>query len=184
MAPSSRGAEEALSVAGKQCREAAVLIVLYPGEAGPSLILTLRRADLPDHAGQISFPGGSRDEGESLRETALREAEEEVGLSPPSVALMGTLTPLYIPPSGYCVYPFVGAVAPLPPLRPLEAEVEQILHVPLHHLLAENTRVTEEWALLGEPVTVPFYACETHKVWGATAMILAELLEALRGGIS
>ena len=180
MAPSSRAMAEQLSVQGKQCRDAAVLALLYPGSGGPSLVLTLRHAELPNHAGQISFPGGTRDENESLSDTALREAHEEIGVDAEAVDVLGQLTPLYIPPSRFCVYPFVGAVTALPTLRPYEREVEAVLHVPLAHLLAANTRVTEEWVLRGEPVTVPFYRFEAHKVWGATAMILAELVELVR----
>ncbi|HEX7070919.1 MAG TPA: CoA pyrophosphatase [Rhodothermales bacterium] len=180
MAPSTRARAEHLSVQGKSCRDAAVLAILYPGAAGPSLVLTLRHADLPAHAGQVSFPGGARDPGEELSATALRETEEEIGLDPDQVKILGPLTPLYVPPSGFCIYPFVGAVEELPALRPFEREVSAVLHVPLSHLLSANTRVTEEWVLRGEPVTVPFYRYETHKVWGATAMILAELLEVAR----
>ncbi len=177
MAPSSRMQLEHLSVEGKECRDAAVLALLHPGPRGTTLVLTLRNADLPDHPGQIAFPGGSRDEGESLRETALREAEEEIRVPRESVDVLGSLTPLYVPPSQFCVYPFVGAVDPLPPLAPYEQEVSAILHVPLAHLLEANSRITEEWVLRGEPIRVPFYRFESYKVWGATAMMLAELVE-------
>lgn len=180
MAPSTRVVAEQFSVEGKDCREAAVLALLHPSPAGPSLVLTLRNADLPDHPGQISFPGGARDHEESLRETALREANEEVGVKADAVEILGELTPLFIPPSRYCVHPFVGRVDPLPTLVPHEHEVSAVLHVPLVHLLEANTRVTEEWVLRGQPVTVPFYRYESHKVWGATAMMLAELVEVVR----
>jgi len=180
MAPSARAVADALSVRGKSCREAAVIALIYPDRDGPSLLLTLRRSDLADHPGQISFPGGSRDAGEDLVETALREAREELGVSPEDVDVLGPLTPLFIPPSGFCVYPFVATVDRLRDLSPNPDEVEAVLRVPLSHFLEENIRVTEEWVLRGEPVTVPFYAYETHKVWGATAMILSELLELVR----
>lgn len=180
MAPSTREVAEHLSVDGKACREAAVLLPVFPDRDGASLLLTLRRADLPDHPGQISFPGGSRDPNESLQDAALREAHEELGIEPGLVELLGALTPLYIPPSKFCVYPYVGALSGPPSLAIREEEVAEVLRVPLSHLLAENALVTEEWVLRGEPVVVPFYRYEAHKVWGATAMILAELLELIR----
>ena len=177
MAPAARAYPSALNVEGKDCREAGVLALLYPSAAGaPVLVLTLRREDLSDHAGQISFPGGQREAGETLRETALREAREEIGLAPEGVELLGALTPLFIDPSSFCVHPFVGAMREQPALRPTDAEVEAILHVPLAHLLAPGTLVREEWTLHGAPVEVPFFAFDGHQVWGATAMMLAELL--------
>lgn len=164
----------------KDCREAGVLVLLFPHDRDPHLVLTVRRDHLPDHAGQISFPGGQREPGEPLRDTALREAREEVDLDPAPVDVLGSLTPLYIPPSNFCVYPFVGAVAHVPALRPTDAEVGRILRVSLMHLLAPPTIVRETWTLHGQEVTVPFYKVQDHKVWGATAMMLAELLAASR----
>jgi 8-oxo-dGTP pyrophosphatase MutT (NUDIX family) len=182
MAPRHDARKAALSVDGRSCREAGVLALLAPGPDGPRLVLTVRRADLPDHAGQISFPGGQREGDESLRETALREAEEEVGLASAAVQVLGALTPLYIPPSQFCVHPFVGAVRTDLALRPTDREVEQVLRPSLRHLLAPETRVVETWTLRGEAVDVPYYAVGEHTVWGATAMMLAELLAVAREG--
>lgn len=177
MAPAYRSDPSIMDVSGKDCREAGVLALLFPDDATPKIVLTVRRDHLPDHAGQISFPGGQRERGESLRTTALREAHEEVNLDPTRVEVLGALTPLYIPPSNYCVHPFVGVALEPPPLCPTDAEVGAILCVPLPHLLAPSTRTWEMWTLHGDEVDVPFFNVNGHKVWGATAMMLAELLE-------
>ncbi len=108
MAPQNPSRRADLSVEARDCRDAGVLLLLHPDEADPSVVLTVRRDHLPDHAGQISFPGGRRERGESLSDTALREAEEEINLPPASVDVLGALTPLFIPPSNFCVHPFVG----------------------------------------------------------------------------
>lgn len=177
MAPAYRQDPDLARVDDKDCREAGVLALFFPEQNRPTLVLTVRRDHLPDHAGQISFPGGQREAGESLQQTALREAQEEINLAPEPVEVLGALTPLYIPPSNFCVHPFVGVMPHIPPLRPTDAEVGAILRVPLAHLLDPGTVVHEEWTLHGNPVTVPFFDVEGHKVWGATAMMLAELLD-------
>jgi 8-oxo-dGTP pyrophosphatase MutT (NUDIX family) len=189
MAPRSSVRREALSTEGRSCREAGVLALLFPSasspEAPPTLVLTVRRDDLPDHGGQVSFPGGQREPADaSLQETALREAREEINLDPAPVRLLGALTPLYIPPSNFCVHPFVGVAEREPSLRPTDREVGRILRVPLPLLLAPDTRTVETWALNGSAVDVPFYAVEDQAVWGATAMMVAELLAVCRPGVA
>ncbi len=177
MAPRYRQDAALADVRGKPCREAAVLALLHPMADGvPALVLTVRPPDLRHHGGQVAFPGGRREPGESLEATALREAHEEIGLPPEQVELLGALTPLYIPPSNFCVYPFVGAMAVPPVLYPADEEVAEILHVPLPLLQAADTRRVESWRLHGREVEVPFFALAGHKVWGATAMMLSELL--------
>lgn len=177
MAPHYRRDASLASVQDKPCREAAVLALLFPlPDTQPGVLLTVRHGGLKQHAGQVSFPGGRREANESLWETAIREAEEEVRLPAEQVTRLGALTPLYVPPSGFCVYPFVGSIERLPPLRPDFNEVDTILQVPLATLRAPDTRVEEEWVLRGKTLSVPFFAVAGHKVWGATAMMLAELL--------
>lgn len=183
MAVDYRKDPELARVDDKDCREAGVLMLLFPDDTTPTLVLTVRRDHLSDHAGQISFPGGQREAGEHLKETALREAHEEVNLHPDPVDLLGALTPLYIPPSNFCVHPFVGVVPHMPALRPTDEEVGRILRVPLPHLLDPSTVTTEEWTLHGQSVRVPFFEVEGYKVWGATAMMLAELLAVCRATI-
>ena len=181
MAPAYRQDAALADVRGKACREAGVLALLFPEADVPTLVLTVRHGYLKEHAGQISFPGGRREEGEALRDTALREAHEEIGLAPELVDVLGALTPLYIPPSNFCVYPFVGAVPEPPTLRPTDAEVEAILRVPLPRLLDPQTRRRAPWRLRGREVVVPFFDLGGHRVWGATAMMLAELLALVTG---
>lgn len=180
MAPRYPARRADLSVNERDCREAGVLVLLLPHNGDPAVVLTVRRDHLPDHAGQISFPGGQRENDESLPETALREAEEEIALPPASVRLLGRLTPLYIPPSNFCVHPFVGGVDTAPDLYPTDEEVERVLRVPLVHLLDPTTRKTQTRRLGGADVDVPYYDVAGHTVWGATAMMLAEFLAVAR----
>lgn len=180
MAPRHSVRQDALSVHGRACREAGVLALLLPPPDGPALVLTVRRDELPDHGGQISFPGGQREGDETLADTALREAQEEVGLDPSTIRVVGALTPLYIPPSNFCVHPYVGAAAHDLPLHPTDREVDTILRAPLNRLLSPDARVVETWTLHGQEIDVPYFDVEGHIVWGATAMMLAELLAVLR----
>jgi 8-oxo-dGTP pyrophosphatase MutT (NUDIX family) len=184
MAPRYDARQHALSINGKDCREAGVLALVYPRDDTPTLVLTVRRDDLPDHPGQLSFPGGQREAGETLPDTALREAHEEVDLDPAPVQLLGALTPLYIPPSNFCVHPFVGVLSHAPTLRPTDREVGAILHVPLLHLLDPDTRVEETWTLHDRPIDVPYYDIDGPPLWGATAMMCAELLAVCRDALS
>lgn len=164
-------------------RVGGVLLLLYCRDGELYVLLTRRRADLNSHAGQISFPGGRREEDEPLYETALRETMEEVGVPPAAVTILGSLADIYIPPSDYEVHPFVGWLegnGRPPRFSPNPAEVEEILEAPLRLLLHPETRREEAWELRGQRVKVPFYDVEGHKVWGATAIMLSEFLERLR----
>lgn len=176
MAPRLSAREHALSIEERDCREAGVLALLVPGERDAAIVLTVRRTDLPDHGGQISFPGGQREHGERLRNTALRETEEEIGLPRQEVHIAGSLTPLYIPPSNFCVYPFLGGSAHPPPLTGTDEEVNCVLRVSVRKLLDPDTCVVEPWTLYGESVDIPHYCVGDHQIWGATAMMLAEVL--------
>ncbi|SHK16868.1 NUDIX hydrolase [Rhodothermus profundi] len=180
MAPAYRQSPDQLRVEGKPCREAGVLALLFPEQDDPYLLLVARPAHLKDHGGQIGFPGGRREQGETLQETALREAYEELGLPPERIDVLGALTPLYIPVSNYCVHPFVGCIASLPELRPCPEEVEAVLRIPLTALLDPTNRRRERWMIRGQAVMVPFFAIQHYRIWGATAMMLAELLALLR----
>ncbi|HUX39217.1 MAG TPA: CoA pyrophosphatase [Rectinemataceae bacterium] len=162
-------------------RKAAVLILLYPIDGRLFFPLTLRRDDLLHHAGQISLPGGSLEEGESPEEAALRESSEEIGVDPSNVEMLGRLSPLKIPPSGFEIDPFVGSVPFRPHFVPEEREVACIIEAPLSMLTSDEAYAVEEWELKGGRSTVPFYTIGGHKVWGATAMVLAELAEIARG---
>jgi 8-oxo-dGTP pyrophosphatase MutT (NUDIX family) len=112
-------------------------------------------------------------------EAAVREAQEEVGLDPARVRMIGPLTPLFIPPTRFLLHPFVATTSASPRWRPSPAEVERILEVPLADLLSPANHRHEVRTLHGERYVVPYFALEGEKVWGATAMILAEFLTAL-----
>ena len=176
MAPSHRLDAALLSVEGKACREAGVLVLLYPDADGAArVVLTARPPDLRDHAGQVSFPGGRREPGETYVETALREAHEEVRLDPAAVEVVVAMTPLYIPPSRFCCHPFVALSEAEPALVPGEREVAEILRVRLADLFAPEHAGVEEREVQGASSRVPYFQSGEHRVWGATAMMLAEL---------
>jgi 8-oxo-dGTP pyrophosphatase MutT (NUDIX family) len=156
-------------------RPAGVLILLYPGAEGLTFTLIRRTDTVEYHRGQISLPGGAREAGESLEQTALREAFEEVGVEPGSVEMLGELTPLYIPVSGFRVQPFVAYSSRRPDFQPDPVEVAEVIEVPLEQLLDPRTEHTEVWERYGQEVPIPLFQIGPHQVWGATAMILAEL---------
>lgn len=164
-------------------RLGAVLILLYCADDELFVVLT-RRPDYDGvHSGQVSCPGGRHEPPESLGDTALRETEEEIGVPPVAVEVMGQLTPLYIMPSDYEVHPFVGRyLGPgRPRFVPHAREVADILEVPLRLLLDPATRDEREMDLqIGLRLSVPYFRVGDHTVWGATAMILSEFLARLR----
>lgn len=167
---------------GSDTRRAAVLVPVLAEDDGLHLVYTVRKDDLQDHAGQISFPGGSMDPTDgSLLETALREAEEEIDLARDLVEVVGELEEMYIPPSNFKVSPFVG-------LLPVEAEmvlapdeVEEIFTVPLEDLLRPETFKRVLWSRDGRNYEVPIFAAgePVREIWGATAAMTAALLARL-----
>lgn len=180
MAPMRPDALERTELAERNCREAAVLALLHPLDGHAHVVLTVRRLHLADHAGQVAFPGGRRESNESLLQTALREAQEEVDVQPDEVNILGELTPLYIPPTNFCVYPYVGYVRAAADLRPHDLEVERIVHVPVAALLDPTNTRKEARSVRGSLVEVPFFDVSGLQVWGATAMMLAEFVAILR----
>ncbi|MFQ5855692.1 MAG: NUDIX hydrolase [Anaerolineae bacterium] len=174
----------ASSVSDAPARGGGVLLLLYPRDGRLHLVLTRRTEHLPNHQGQISLPGGAQDAGESFEETALREAREELDVDPTGIQVLGRLTPLYIPPSNYCIRPVVGYVPARPVFHPDPREVAEVLEVPLATLLDPSTVHQEDWHLRGMTVRVPFFAVNEHKVWGATAMVLAEFVELIHSAMA
>lgn len=161
----------------KQHVDAAVLVPLYGWPDEPGLVFTERRADLSRHAGEISFPGGRQDEGDAdLAATALREAQEEIGLDPSVVELGEALPAVKTFVTGYRIHPFVGRIPDLAELdlRPNPAEVETLLSFSLDVLREgyEMRRLIRR----GVPLHTPTYEVEGHMIWGATARILGDLL--------
>ncbi|MEK6278661.1 MAG: CoA pyrophosphatase [Actinomycetota bacterium] len=158
--------------------DAAVLLPLYGWPDRPGLVFTERRHDLRRHAGEISFPGGRQDEpGEDLRQTALRESEEEIRLDPDQVELVGALPPVGTFVTSYKVHPFVGLIPEGLPLRPNPAEVETVLAFDLDQL--REGFAMRRLVRRGVPIRTPTYEVERHLIWGATARILGDFLERL-----
>ncbi|NWG17915.1 MAG: CoA pyrophosphatase [Chloroflexi bacterium] len=162
-------------------RQAGVLVLLYPDAGRWQIVLTRRTENLRGHSGQISFPGGRRDpQDDSFTATALRETHEELGLCPPDITVIGLLTPIYIPPSNFEVFPTVGTLPSPPVFEPNPLEVAEVFTFPVDNLLDARYKSTEEWVFQGARVWIPYYTVQTHKVWGATAIILSELEYRLR----
>jgi 8-oxo-dGTP pyrophosphatase MutT (NUDIX family) len=158
-------------------KQAAVLVPVFEG-AGLHAVFTRRRHDLSRHAGEISFPGGRRDEGESLVQTALREAHEEIGLPPDAVRVLGALPPTPTFVTNYAIYPFVGVIEAGFAWVVQHAEVDEVLELSLEDLRAgyRERRMVRR----GIPFRTPTYEASGHVIWGATARILGELLSRVR----
>ena len=157
-------------------RIAAALLLIYPGERGAAIPLTVRASGLARHAGQISLPGGASDPGETLADTALREASEEIGIDSDSVRILGELTPVHVLVSGFTLHPVVGVTDRRPEFIAATGEVEEVLEVSLHDLrdasrIRRGTRLRE-----GVAVEYPYFDLLGHQVWGATAMVLGEFI--------
>ena len=157
-------------------RVAAALLLLYPRDRDLAVPLTVRASGLARHAGQVSLPGGAMDPGETLGETALREASEEIGVDPASVRILGELTPVHVIVSGFTLHPIVGVTDRRPAFVAAPGEVDEILEVSLDDLrdasrIGRGTRVRE-----GVAVEYPYFDLLGHQVWGATAMVLGEFI--------
>lgn len=167
-------------VAGGRWREASVLVLFYADADLVRFPLIVRTNDGGIHGGQVSLPGGSREVGEGPQECALRETREELGVDSGGVRLLGALSPLRVPPSRFVVRPFVGYTASPPCFNPSSAEVAALLLPALSDLLDPRCRGTDTVSHRGRSWTVPCYRLAGRVVWGATAMILAELEAVLR----
>ncbi len=162
--------------------DAAVLVPLYVQDGVLHAVFTRRRDDLRRHAGEISFPGGRQDieEGEEdLRDTALREAEEEIGLPREAVDIVCALTPTPTIATNYAVYPFVGMIEPGHRWKPSAAEVAEVLELSVPDLRAGYQR--KRLIRRGVPFRTDVFEVGDELIWGATARILSDLLERLDG---
>jgi len=166
-----------------QAIKSSVLVLLFPGKenAQPTFVVTLRPTYEGIHSGQISLPGGRFElTDENLIQTALRETDEEIGVDPAEVTIIGQLTELYIPPSNYLVQPYVGFTSGSPVFHPQPKEVEQIIEIPVRQLLDEQNVVEKEISVAGIQFSTPSFVIDGTTIWGATAMILNEFKEILR----
>ena len=161
-------------------KPAAVLIVLFPKDQSLHFYLTKRTDKVEHHKSQISLPGGAKETGESLQDTALRETTEELGIQLDSDAIIGKLSPFAIPVSGYRVHPFIAWCDFIPKVKPDPTEVEQVLILALNSLLDNSIYHTEKRQYNGTNYNAPYFQFPEGKVWGATAMILSELKYILR----
>lgn len=155
-------------------RLAAALLLIYPDDDGLHVPLTLRRDDLPQHAGQVSLPGGAVDPGEDPMDAALREAHEEIGVDPSTVTVLGALSSLWVVVSNFLVRPYVGITSSRPDFQIEEREVARLVEAPMHHIRDTGRlhwrRVTRENMI----VEYPYFDLDQERVWGATAMMLGE----------
>lgn len=166
----------------ERTRRSAVLLCFYPYQQSIYVPLILRPQYDGVHAGQMAFPGGRMERfDENLTRTALREAQEEVGIRVSDVTVLGLLTELFIPPSNFYVQPVVGILPYRPDFYPDPREVEDIVEVDLDTLLDETIVGDSKIEVRGMTVDAPFYQIQGHRVWGATAMMISELLVVLDG---
>ena len=172
--------------ASTAARQAAVLLTLFPKNGEWNIVLIERNPnDRDQHGGQISFPGGKAEPSDgTLLNTALREAEEEVGIAQQQVKILGALTELYIPVSNFQVYPFLGYLEAAPSYQVQVEEVNEVLEVPLSHFWQQDTRQVTD-IRINTQITlknVPYFDLNGRVLWGATAMMLNELLELIADG--
>lgn len=178
-------------IASEKGYPSGVLIPLYPGPGGKEgndgkdgtdftlhVLLTLRSAHIP-HGGQISFPGGRCEMGESVLQTALRETEEEIGIGPAHFDIVGPLSPYYLYKTNNRITPFVGLMRELPEIQINPNEVDEVFSVPLDSLLAGGLLRHHTRQFGGKSFRVPYWDVHEVPLWGATAMILSELLALL-----
>ena len=157
-------------------RHAAGLLLVFPIEARAHVLLTVRSETLGRHGGQVSLPGGVAEPRETYEQAALREAHEEVGLDPAAVRILGALTPIDIPISGFRLHPIVGAADRRPSLAPADQEVARILEADVDALCEPPARVEIARDRGSGLTNVPAFRVDDAEIWGATAMVLAEFL--------
>ncbi|MGY8787224.1 MAG: NUDIX hydrolase [Fidelibacterota bacterium] len=159
---------------------AAVLILLFPKNNDWYFYLTKRTDTVDHHKGQISFPGGVVENGESLENAALRETWEEIGVKEDKIQLIGALSSFYIPVSGFEMFPYIGWIKEEPKIIIHEKEVDRIISVSLKTFMSDSTQKTKKDTLRGFPVNIPYFDLDNETVWGATSMILAEFKAILK----
>lgn len=178
MSPSVNGIPFRSFKPNSNAKQNAVLVLLSGNDINTKIILTLRSSKLKNHSNQISFPGGRIESNETKIQAALRETNEEIGLDKSAISIIGELSPLYVPPSDSIIYPIVGYIHKLPTNFMLNPEeVEEAFLTPITHLFNHSKKLVETWNFNGTDVDVPLWTIHSHTpLWGATAMILSELI--------
>ena len=158
-------------------KKAAVLLALFKKGTEWYFPLIRRPMHERNHPGQIALPGGAKEKDEKLDYTAIREAFEEVGIEAQSVEIIGQLTPLPVPVSGYLIYPFIGILKKEPKWILNESEVDELIITKVSELIDEDNYYSETWQLHGKNVEVPHFRINNKIIWGATASVLNEFID-------
>ncbi len=176
MTPAGRERVNIDQIDQSKVKQAATAALFFAVDNRPHLVLT-KRVEYPGvHSGQISFPGGRREpEDNSFMHTALRETQEEIGVNPEDIDVLGSLTAVYIPPSNFFVYPFVGTLNKAPDFIPQEREVASILSLDFNLFLEKENLKPTKVSARNFSLEVPAFNIENHIIWGATAMMISEL---------
>jgi len=165
----------------KTAKQSAVLSLIYPLNNELHTVFILRPTYQGVHSAQIGFPGGKVEEDDkNFQDTALREAKEELNIDRSNLELLGQLTPLYVPPSNFIIYPFVAFQANRPDFIPESREVSEILEHPISHLLNNDALVDTKIRTANGNLKVKGFQIKNYTLWGATAMITMELIEMIR----
>ena len=160
-----------------EMKQAAVLVCFFKKNGEYHLPLIRRPMHEKNHPGQIALPGGAMEENETLENTALREAFEEVGIIPESVEIIGKMTPLPVPVSKYLISPFIGIAKHEPKWNINKQEVDELIILKFKDLIDSNNGYYEDWDLNGNTLRVPIFKVMNKEIWGATAAVLSELLD-------
>jgi 8-oxo-dGTP pyrophosphatase MutT (NUDIX family) len=164
-------------------KAAAIMILLYPKNAGVYTVFIQRPEYDGIHSGQISFPGGKKEDSDiDLIQTAIRETSEEIGVVSTEIKIISSLTPLYIPVSNTLVTPVVGWLEKEPVFKPQEKEVVFIIEANIRTLLDPSIIKTKPFEIRGEMIDIKYFDYQNNTIWGATAMILHELFTLMRRG--
>ena len=176
MAPTYRPHLSKEQILSNNPRQSGVMLLLYEKNGLLNIVFTQRKAYEGVHGGQMSFPGGKKEPGEDITETALRETCEEIGIGRSKIRLIGKLSELYIPPSNFLVYPSVGFAEQIDTFIPQQSEVEKIVEIPVAFFMDKtNINMQQKIKLFNNTIVhVPAYVFEGHIIWGATAIMLSE----------
>lgn len=181
MAPSERIHGVFPSEKNNLTQTGSVLILIFPQNNKINIVFIQRTTYAGVHSGQISFPGGKPEPGDKdLIDTALRETEEEIGVSAKDIRILGKLTPLFISVSNIEVYPVVGCISYKPEFKPDKTEVKSIIEIPLDYLLRPDIVKKKTTVIQNTNIQIPYFNFNGRHIWGATAMILNEFLEVIK----